>query len=233
MNALRIPAVQGDEVAAEPLLQMNAFAIDIIALDETFIIASKPSGLLSVPGRGADKADCLSARVQAQFPDALTVHRLDMETSGLMLFARGIGAQRALSRAFETRQVHKEYVAVVDGLIENDSGSVDLPLICDWPNRPKQMVDHAIGKPSLTHYEVLSRDKKNHTTRVLLKPITGRSHQLRVHMMALGHAMLGDALYASDYVKAKSSRLLLHAQRLQFPHPVSTTLMDIKSAPPF
>jgi len=201
--------------------------------DDAIVVAEKASGLLSVPGRGPDRQDCLSARVQAQFADALIVHRLDMETSGLMLFARGIESQRALSRAFETREVGKRYVAVVAGLIDDEEGSIDLPLICDWPNRPRQMVDHELGKPSLTRYRVLSRDATMHTTRVSLMPVTGRSHQLRVHMAALRHPMLGDSLYAPPGVQALSPRLLLHATELRFAHPVTGEALTFASEAPF
>jgi tRNA pseudouridine32 synthase/23S rRNA pseudouridine746 synthase len=201
--------------------------------DDAIVIAEKASGLLSVPGRGPDRQDCLSARVQAQFADALIVHRLDMETSGLMLFARGIESQRTLSRAFETREVGKRYVAVVAGLMDEDEGSIDLPLICDWPNRPRQMVDHELGKPSLTRYRVLSRDATMHTTRVSLMPVTGRSHQLRVHMAALRHPMLGDSLYAPPGVQTLSPRLLLHATELRFVHPVTGQALTFASEAPF
>jgi tRNA pseudouridine32 synthase / 23S rRNA pseudouridine746 synthase len=208
----------------------NNFTIHV---DESFIVINKPSGLLSVPGRGTDKADCAVSRVQQALPDALTVHRLDMETSGLMLFARGIDAQRAISRAFENRHVEKRYVAVVDGLMQNDSGEIDLPLICDWPNRPRQIVDHTIGKPSLTRYRVLSRDETKRTTRVELSPVTGRSHQLRVHLASIGHCILGDSLYASDEARAASVRLLLHAEFLKFAHPVNTTPVEFQIGPTF
>lgn len=201
--------------------------------DDAIVVAEKTSGLLSVPGRGPDRQDCLSARVQAQFADALIVHRLDMETSGLMLFARGIESQRVLSRAFETREISKRYLAVVAGLMDEDEGSVDLPLIADWPNRPRQMVDHEQGKPSLTRYRVLSRDATMHTTRVSLMPVTGRSHQLRVHMAALRHPMLGDSLYAPPGVQALSPRLLLHATELRFAHPVTGQALTFASEAPF
>jgi tRNA pseudouridine32 synthase / 23S rRNA pseudouridine746 synthase len=206
--------------------------LDVVLLDDSFIVVNKPGGLLSVPGRGPDKADCQSARVQAEFPDALVVHRLDMETSGLMVFARSIDAQRALNRAFEQRLVEKYYAAVVTGLVDNDQGTVDLPLICDWPNRPRQMVDHAIGKPSTTHYVVLARDKTQQQTRVGLAPVTGRSHQLRVHMASLGHAIIGDSLYSQTPPPA-GQRLLLHAAKLSFPHPDRSDVVSCVSSVPF
>jgi tRNA pseudouridine32 synthase / 23S rRNA pseudouridine746 synthase len=205
----------------------------IIHADESFIVINKPSGLLSVPGRGPDKADCAAIRVQQTFPDALTVHRLDMETSGLMLFARGIDAQRALSRAFENRQVKKHYIAVVDGLMQVDSGEINLPLICDWPNRPRQIVDHTTGKPSLTRYRVLSRDEVTQTTHVELSPVTGRSHQLRVHLASIGHCILGDSLYATTEARAASTRLLLHAKFLKFAHPINATPVEFQIEPTF
>jgi tRNA pseudouridine32 synthase / 23S rRNA pseudouridine746 synthase len=206
--------------------------VDLVFLDAAFLVADKPSGLLSVPGRGPDKADCLSARVQAEFPEALVVHRLDMETSGLMVFARSLDAQRALNRAFEQRLVEKYYVAIVTGIVENDQGTINLPLICDWPNRPRQMVDHGIGKPSTTHYVVLERDQTLKQTRVGLTPVTGRSHQLRVHMASLGHAIIGDSLY-SIKPAAEGQRLLLHATKLCFPHPLSGQWVSCVSHVPF
>ena len=215
-------------VAVEPLPQ----GIEIVTVGEHFVIVEKPSGLLSVPGRGPDKQDCLSARVQAEFADALVVHRLDMETSGLMVFARGIDAQRAISRAFEQRTVSKYYVAVTYGLIEDDAGTINLPLICDWPNRPRQIVDHIIGKPATTHFNVISRDGATQRTRVGLTPITGRSHQLRVHLASLGHPVIGDSLYGQA-PPAAGLRLMLHAARLVFPHPVSGVSCEFSSAVPF
>src|SRR5688572_2313062 len=147
--------------------------------DDAIVIADKPAGVLSVPGRGADKQDCMSARVQALFPDALIVHRLDMATSGLLLFARGSAVQRAMSIAFMERRVDKRYDAVVAGRMAGDDGRIDLPLSADWPNRPRQKVDHARGKPSLTLWRVLAREGER--SRLELEPVTGRSHQLRVH----------------------------------------------------
>ncbi len=207
--------------------------IDIVAIDDDFIIINKPSGLLSVPGRGPEKVDCAWRRVQARFPEALTVHRLDMETSGLMVFARSLVAQRYLGKAFANRQVEKEYEAVVASIIPGDEGEINLPLICDWPNRPRQIVDHDIGKPSLTRYRVLARDTPSGyagCTRVRLYPLTGRSHQLRVHMQALGHPILGDSLYASESTPP-SSRLLLHAAKLSFPAMNNSTVTFESSVP--
>src|SRR5512139_1038736 len=168
-------------------------------VDDALLVVDKPSGLLAVPGRGADKQDCLSARVQARYPDALIVHRLDMATSGLMVIARGAAAQRQLSKAFAAREVKKRYIAVVAGRLHappENWGTIDLPIIVDWPNRPLRIVDHHHGKPSLTRWRVLGHDEAGPATRVELEPVTGRSHQLRVHLRALGHPILGDALYA-------------------------------------
>lgn len=193
----------------------------LIHADDTLLIVNKPSGLLSVPGRGEDKQDCLIKRVQTEYPDALIVHRLDCDTSGLLVMARGKEMHRRLSLLFQNRQVEKRYVAVVEGKLAQDSGQVDLPLIVDWPNRPLHKVDFETGKPSLTDYRVLSYDAAGHYSRIELTPQTGRTHQLRVHMQVLGHPILGDSLYADPATKAKSDRLLLHAEYLAFLHPAS------------
>ena len=202
----------------------------VIYIDDHMLVAEKPAGLLSVPGRLPENKDCLISRLQIDYPDALTVHRLDMATSGLMVFARGIEAHRTLSKAFADRQVGKRYIAVVAGALTGE-GEVDLPLITDWPNRPRQMVDHDIGKPSLTRYRVL--EKGEGTTRVELEPVTGRSHQLRVHMMAIDRPILGDVFYAPPEIERLSPRLLLHAARLSLPHPVCGEAMDFHSVVPF
>ena len=202
-------------------------------IDAACIVVAKPAGLLSVPGRGEHLQDCLSARVQAFCADALVVHRLDMATSGLMLFARGAAAQRRLSQAFAQREVHKRYVAVVHGQMAQDQGMIDLPLMSDWPNRPMQKVDTDHGKPSLTRYRVLAFDAAANTTRVVLEPVTGRAHQLRVHLLAIGHPMLGDALYAPPLVLAMANRLLLHAESLAFRHPTSGSMIELGCDVPF
>jgi tRNA pseudouridine32 synthase/23S rRNA pseudouridine746 synthase len=193
-------------------------------VDDTLLVVDKPSGLLAVPGRGDDKQDCLSARVQARYPDALIVHRLDMATSGLMVLARGAAAQRVLSKAFAAREVNKRYIAVVVGRLQAPAeawGVIDLPIIADWPRRPLQMIDHQHGKPSITRWRVLAHDDIALTTRVELEPVTGRSHQLRLHLRELGHPILGDTLYAPPAIQAMAGRLLLHASSLRFAHPVS------------
>lgn len=207
--------------------------LDLIHVDDALIVVNKPEGLLSVPGRGEDRQDCMVHRVQQRFPEALTVHRLDMATSGLLVFARGEAMQRALSVLFQDRQVNKRYVAVVKGLLAQDHGEINLPLIADWPNRPRQMVCFERGKPSQTRYAVLTRDLDKGETRVALTPVTGRSHQLRVHMLALGHPMLGDPFYGDADSQARAPRLLLHAEALSLPHPVSGEWVRWVSVPPF
>lgn len=207
--------------------------LDILYDDDVLLVVNKPNGLLSVPGRGDDRQDCLVSRVQEAFPDALTVHRLDMETSGLTVLARNKITHRQLSGLFQQRAVQKRYIAVVDGVLREATGSIDLPLICDWPNRPRQKVDHQHGKPSRTLFTVLGAGVDAYSTRVELTPETGRSHQLRVHMQSLGHSILGDRLYADKQARAKSSRLLLHAMSLAFAHPVSSEPLRFFSEAPF
>ncbi len=199
--------------------------------DRDLVAADKPAGLLAVPGRGDGGSDCLAARVAADVPDALVVHRLDQATSGVMLFGRGAAAQRALSMAFAARRVHKRYEAIVHGLVAGDGGLIDLPLSADWPHRPRQQVDRLRGKPSQTRWRVLRRDAASRTTRLELEPITGRSHQLRVHLAASGHPIVGDTLYAPPPHDA--SRLLLHACELRLPHPRDARTLVLTSALPF
>lgn len=189
-------------------------ALPWVHLDDRLLVVDKPAGLLCVPGRGPDGADCLASRVQAAWPDALVVHRLDMATSGLVVFGRGAAMQRALSIAFAERRVHKRYEAVVTGLPGGAAGTIELPLAADWPRRPRQQVSHDGGKPSTTRWQLLSHDVPAGTSRLALWPITGRTHQLRVHLAAIGHPILGDALYAPSAVAAAAPRLLLHACEL-------------------
>lgn len=207
--------------------------LDILYEDDSLLVVNKPSGLLSVPGRGEHKQDCLMSRVQEKYPEAMNVHRLDMDTSGVMVLARNSQIQRQLSLLFQERELRKRYITVVDGRVATASGMIDLPLICDWPNRPRQIVDHKQGKPSKTLYKVLWRNIEENTTRLELEPVTGRSHQLRVHMQSLGHPILGDKLYADDEAQAKSARLLLHALSLIFDHPVTAEPMRFICEPPF
>lgn len=203
--------------------------IELHYIDDALLVVEKPAGLLSVPGRLPENQDCLVARLQASFPDVLTVHRLDQVTSGLMLYARGRQVQAALSMQFEQRRVHKRYEAVVEGRVAGEAGEIALPLICDWPNRPRQMVDLERGKPALTRWRVLARDAGQAWTRVALEPVTGRSHQLRLHMASAGHPIIGDCLYGA----VPAPRVQLHACRLGFVHPVSGAEMAFASPSPF
>ena len=193
-----------------------------VYFDEHMLVLNKPSGLLSVPGRGPEKQDCLSKRVQAIYPDALVVHRLDQDTSGLLIMARGIEAQRRISKAFETRQVDKRYMAVVVGKPDPNKNMIDGwsliegAILLDWPNRPLHII-HPDGKPSQSRWRSL--ESSDFASLIELEPVTGRTHQLRVHMQSIGHPMLGDSLYATPEALAMSPRLMLHAQELGFPHP--------------
>ncbi len=198
----------------------------LIHEDEHLLVFDKPSGLLSVPGLGPDKQDCLSARVQAHWPEAMIVHRLDMATSGLILMARGPCMQKTLSMAFEKRQMHKRYEAVVLGepvAVPDEAGwsRIALPLRIDYQNRPRSIVDFGRGKPSLTRWQRLGPGPWRGTTRLQLEPLTGRTHQLRVHLLAIGHPIVGDPLYAPVQVPPLAPRLLLHASELAFEHPVT------------
>lgn len=199
----------------------------LLHLDEACLVAEKPAGLLAVPGR--TESDSLATRVQALHPDARIVHRLDQATSGLMLFARGAFAQRTLGRAFEARQVHKRYVARVEGLPAADAGEIDAPLAADWPRRPRQRVDAEGGRPALTRWRVLRRDADS--ALLELEPLSGRTHQLRVHLAHLGHPIRGDRLYAPPPWHAV--RLLLHASELAFLHPTQGQRLHFRSAAPF
>ncbi|MBV7408805.1 RluA family pseudouridine synthase [Maritimibacter sp. DP1N21-5] len=202
----------------------------ILHEDHEVIVVDKPAGLLSVPGKGEHLADCLIARLQAAYPMALLVHRLDRDTSGVMVFALTPHAQRHLGLQFEKRQTKKTYVARVWGEVEGEAGTIHLPLIVDWPNRPLQHVDHENGKPAVTDWRVMRHE--GGTTRMRLFPQTGRSHQLRVHMLELGHPILGDPFYASgpalDY-----PRMMLHAESLRFRHPDGGVMQSYKSKVPF
>ena len=205
--------------------------LDIIHVDDDILVLNKPSGLLSVPGRTPDKQDCLASRAEAEFTGARTVHRLDMETSGVIIMARHMDALRHLGRQFEDRLTGKIYEAVVHGHVARDEGEIDLPLLVDWPNRPKHRVDFENGREAFTRYKVLARDQK--TTRVALYPVTGRSHQLRVHMLSLGHPILGDNLYASGEALAMADRLNLHARELVVAHPETLETMTFSAPVPF
>jgi len=213
---------------------MNPY-IDIIFQDNDIVVLNKSSGLLSVPGRLPEHQDCLQNRVKKALPSATIVHRLDMATSGLMIMALNKPAHVEISRQFAERETKKSYLARVYGQVKEQQGSVDLPLICDWPNRPKQMVDHEHGKKSLTHYNVISFNEIDGepSTLVELTPVTGRSHQLRVHMLALGHPILGDRLYAHERALTVSPRLQLHAKNLSFLHPTTKEVLNFHAPCPF
>ena len=200
--------------------------LEVLHEDYEIVVVVKPEGLLSVPGKGAHLADCLLTRVQEVFPTALLVHRLDRDTSGVMVFGLTPHAQRHLSMQFETRKVKKTYVARVAGRLEPKTGTVDLPLIVDWENRPRQMVCHETGKEAVTDWRVLRHGAEE--TRVRLKPKTGRSHQLRVHMLALGHPILGDPLYAEGAAR-DHPRMMLHSEELRLSHPESGYGMSFRA----
>ena len=202
-----------------------------VQADAQCVVVDKPAGLPAVPGRPQALHDCAWSRVQALHADALVVHRLDMGTSGLLLFARGQAAQRLLSRAFEERRVHKRYVAVVTGEMQATTGEIDLPIGAHWPDRPRRRVDRDKGQAALTRYRVL--DTRADRTLVELEPVTGRTHQLRLHLAAIGHPIVGDALYAPPPVQAAAPRLLLHASRLAFPHPATGQTCELSSEPGF
>ncbi|MFW1678224.1 pseudouridine synthase [Pontibacter sp. JAM-7] len=206
-------------------------SIEVLYQDHDLIAINKPADLLSVPGRGPDKQDCAWRRVQQQFPTARVVHRLDYATSGILLFALHLDAQRGLNQAFQQRLTDKHYIAEVSGQLQADEGSVDLPLRCDWENRPLQIVDFEQGKQALTHWRKLNDTAEG--SRVRLHPITGRSHQLRVHMLALGHPIIGDRFYGHERCKAAADRLLLHAEALQLPHPITGKPLQLFTASPF
>lgn len=216
----------------QPLQALPLQPLQLVHADSRLLVANKPAGLLCVPGRGPALADCLATRVQTQWSDARVVHRLDMATSGLVLFARGALMQRRLSMLFEQRRMHKRYEAVVHGLLSEDRGEIDLPLAADWPNRPRQQVSATLGKASLTRWQVLSRDTADGSSRLALEPVTGRTHQLRVHLAAIGHPILGDALYAPTPWDKAAPRLLLHACSLAWEDAL-TGACRFDSTPPF
>ena len=206
-------------------------SLPILHQDDDLLVLTKPSGLLTVPGKAEEHYDCLESRVQQKFPKARIVHRLDMDTSGIIVMALNANAHRHLGLQFEKRLTKKTYIARVWGVITGDEGEVDLPLCCDWPNRPKQMVDHKLGRKALTKWRVLNREDK--ITRVELTPVTGRSHQLRIHMLELGHPILGDNLYAHEQAYQAADRLQLHSYSLEFRHPTGGKYYTFVSDPEF
>ena len=209
--------------------------IAIYYQDDHMIMVSKPADLLTVPGRGPDKADCMITRLQTRWPTAKVVHRLDMATSGILVIGLTPTSHRELSRQFQDRETEKHYIAVIEGDLlvqeQKETGEVDLPLITAWPIRPRQKICHQDGKPSQTLWHIL--ETLSDRTRVKLTPITGRSHQLRVHMKALGHPILGDNLYGCDESLSKSTRLLLHAEKLTVQHPITGERITVHSKPEF
>ena len=209
--------------------------LDILYVDDQVLVVNKPAGLLSVPGKGPQKADCLIGRLLVLHPQVLLVHRLDTDTSGVMVFAMNKEAQGALGQQFEKRQTKKVYLARLWGRLSPEEGQVDLPLIVDWPNRPRQHVNHETGRPAQTDWRVVKHspaEAKRPETRVRLMPLTGRSHQLRVHMAALGHPILGDPLYAGGEAQ-DYPRLMLHAESLRFRHPDTGKSMTHSAPCPF
>jgi tRNA pseudouridine32 synthase/23S rRNA pseudouridine746 synthase len=208
--------------------------LSVLHISERLIVLDKPSGLLTVPGRGSTKADCLLSRVHVKYPDAMIVHRLDMATSGIVVMGRGPKYQRALSILFQERKVRKRYEALVDGQWKTTTeGEINLPMRADWPNRPRQKIDRLSGRPSQTLYRIISSDTSNDVSRIELMPVTGRTHQLRVHMESIGHPILGDELYGTERSRSKADRLMLHACYIEFAHPDTDATITVASSAPF
>ena len=200
--------------------------LEILYQDKHLIALNKPGGLLSVPGRGDDKQDCMLSRLQLEYPQALVIHRLDMPTSGLLMFALNKEMQKHMNMLFEKKKIYKQYIAKVHGVLRENTGLINQPLITDWINRPKQKIDYKHGKPSQTRFTLLSTDEENNSI-VKLEPVTGRSHQLRIHMSSLGHPILGDELYGTRQTRNACQRLLLHAEKINFIHPLTHRHINI------
>lgn len=205
--------------------------LTVLHIDEDILVLSKQSGLLCVPGKPLNHRDCLEERAQARYPQARLVHRLDRETSGVFVMAMNRKAQRHLGLQFERRRIGKSYVARVSGTVEDTAGSIDLPLATDWPNRPKQMVDRERGRTALTKWEVIAREPE--ATRLRLFPLTGRSHQLRVHLLSIGHVILGDSFYAEGQALHAADRLQLHAETITLHHPADGRIVTFTDDCPF
>jgi tRNA pseudouridine32 synthase/23S rRNA pseudouridine746 synthase len=205
--------------------------IIILHEDDDLLLVRKPDLLLSIPGRHPLNKDCLITRLQERYPSASIVHRLDLDTSGIMVIPLNKETHAHISRQFQERRVEKSYEAIVFGVVDNDQGETDLPIATDWPNRPLQMICHERGKSALTRYEVMDRRKDR--TRLLLKPVTGRSHQLRIHMRELGHPILGCDMYAHEEALNMAERLMLHATTLAFEHPATGEWLKGESPPDF
>ncbi|MEL7129228.1 MAG: RluA family pseudouridine synthase [Pseudomonadota bacterium] len=215
----------------EPYIPQRPGILKLVFEDAWLVVLCKPAGLLSVPGRGPSKQDCLLSRARRVWPMADVVHRLDMETSGLMIFAKDLETKRAMSAKFENRRVWKRYEAIVYGRPDADFGEIDSPIGLDWPNRPRQKIDTHAGKPALTNWRFLAADQCN--TRLDLRPFTGRTHQLRLHLASIGHPILGDRLYGPARARNAAARLCLHAEGLRFAHPMTGALVSLVSRPPF
>ena len=220
-----------DRITHSTNFEHTPYEIAVIYRDETIVVLDKPTGLLSVPGIGFEKRDCVAVRVASAVEGSRIVHRLDRDTSGVMIMANDKASHRELSRQFQDREVQKTYEAIVFGEVKDDIGTIDLPIRKDMENRPRQCVDHEQGKPSLTKWKVL--EQEDDRTRLALYPKTGRSHQLRLHLREIGHPILGDDLYASEQLQQLAPRLLLHALELSFVHPANNEKMTITADCPF
>lgn len=222
-----------DSIEILKVLTPTTEAWQLVYQDQNLLVVNKPAMLLTVPGRHPDNFDCLISRVQQQFPTAQVVHRLDYDTSGLVILPLTRTALSAVSKQFQARTVHKHYQALVQGRLSQEQGSIDLPIVADPEHRPLYKTCLQTGKPSLTHYQRLDYDATRQVSRVLLSPVTGRSHQLRVHLLSLGHPIIGDTLYGDKANQALSPRLCLHAVSIEFCHPDSGKLMRFETAVPF
>lgn len=223
----RLPALPRDFVYRPPARG----PLPVIHADDHILVLDKPVGLLSVPGNAPERADCLESRAREDYRAARIIHRLDMDTSGVIVMALTAKAQAAIGLQFEKRQTQKRYIALVRGEIAEGEGRVDAPIITDWPNRPRQHVDPVNGRQAVTDWQVLERTEG--TSRVALTPLTGRSHQLRLHMAHIGHPILGDNFYADDETRAMADRLCLHAEELGLTHPATGEAMNFVSPAPF
>ncbi len=225
--------VMADDISELAILKATEQPWQLLYQDEQLLVVNKPARLLTVPGRHPDNSDCLISRVQREFPQAQVVHRLDYDTSGLVILPLTKAALSDISKQFQARTVHKDYQALVSGMVNPAEGSINLPIAADPERRPLYKICQQSGKASLTHYRTLSFDQGLQQSRLLLSPVTGRSHQLRLHLSAIGHAILGDSLYAPKEVAAKAERLCLHAAFIEFNHPVTGERMQFSAAPEF
>lgn len=222
-----------DSIDSLKVLTATTDAWQLVFQDPEFLVVNKPAMLLTVPGRHPDNFDCLVSRVQQDFPNAQVVHRLDYDTSGLVILPLSKAALSHISKQFQARTVHKQYQALVQGQFAQDHGSIDLPIAADPDRRPLYKICQATGKASLTHFQLLDFDQARHLSRLLLSPVTGRSHQLRVHLLSQGHPIIGDTLYGDTVNQALSPRLCLHAVSIEFCHPKTNKLLRFETAAPF